>query len=527
MLCAVGSASAEDARGSPCDGCVTGESAPAPGLAACSKCSAGTYSDRNDMGICKKCAIGKFSDSGVSCQDCRGGSYAPGEGYAMCISCPPFQSPKEDNSGCQVIPGFFIDAAGDSTPIPKGVKPDISGMTLHTLDLSEGYWRTSLNSTEIILCLNNKHCKGGPNITDQCYEGYIGPLCAVCDKDYAGTGTGKSLECNMCTGDAEMTTFLYFTGGVLAFVFFILFYIFISRANVEKGARSFREDSVTVRESGSSLHQFVGAAKEGYISFVSDKGPIVKIIFSFYQIVTMLPFVLDITFPPLFTKISNFFGSIVNLNFVNLMPIGCIMPSNFHHQMMGYTLIPLAIAAIMISAYQIVKIMQRRSKETEDQRFYSGISNEIFSLFLFMTFLILPTVSIQIFSTFACRELDDGTSYLKVDYSIDCEDPVHHRYVVYAAIMILPYPIGIPLMYHLQLKGARHFLDPGQKDLVGKKIFMRRKVKSEFECEFTDRSDRTMEPLDEDWEKWVEIKSMSADQVSLKYRQSTPSDEVN
>ena len=40
----------------------------------------------------------------------------------------------------------------------------------------------------------------------------------------------------------------------------------------------------------------------------------------------------------------------MNLNFVSLMPLGCIVQSDFHHQMVGYTLFPLVIGGVMILA---------------------------------------------------------------------------------------------------------------------------------------------------------------------------------
>ena len=202
------------------------------------------------------------------------------------------------------------------------------------------------------------------------------------------------------------------------------------------------------------------------------KGPILKVLVSYYQVMTMLPFILDLSFPPVFTMVSNLFGSVVNLNFISLMPLGCIMPSDFHHQMVGYTAIPLAIGLIMIVAYAILK--QRTAT--------IPLSNEIFASFLFMTFLILPSVSIQIFSTFACREFDGGYgSFLKVDYSINCEDPSHKLFKTYALAMAFVYPIGIPVLYWRLLKHAQSkmYLDPGQHNLIGKKAWKRQDVGEE------------------------------------------------
>ena len=59
-------------------------------------------------------------------------------------------------------------------------------------------------------------------------------------------------------------------------------------------------------------------------------------------------------------------------------------------------------------------------------------ANRVFSYFLALTFLILPSVSIKIFSTFACRDFDESYgSFLKVDYNIDCDSSAHKGFKAY------------------------------------------------------------------------------------------------
>jgi hypothetical protein len=78
---------------------------------------------------------------------------------------------------------------------------------------------------------------------------------------------------------------------------------------------------------------------------------------------------------------------------------------------------------------------------------------------LAITFLILPSVSVKIFSTFACENFDDGTSYLKVDYSLSCQTETYKLHSLYAAGMVLVYPIGIPFSYWLLLYRKRKLLN--------------------------------------------------------------------
>ena len=72
-------------------------------------------------------------------------------------------------------------------------------------------------------------------------------------------------------------------------------------------------------------------------------------------------------------------------------------------------------------------------------------------------------MSIRIFGTFACRDFGgDFGSFLKVDYSIDCSSERHATFQIYAIIMVLVYPVGVPLMYGVLLYRKRAMLDPGQ-----------------------------------------------------------------
>ncbi|GMH93738.1 hypothetical protein TrVE_jg12166 [Triparma verrucosa] len=163
---------------------------------------------------------------------------------------------------------------------------------------------------------------------------------------------------------------------------------------------------------------------------------------SYLQITGGLSFDLDMNFPPMFTQLMGVVAAVVNVEFLNMMPLGCVMTSNFHHTLLAYTLGPLVIGVAMMIAYAILK--QKGKVEA---------SNFVFGWFLFMTFLILPSVGMKLFSMFGCRMFDSGYgSYLKF-------------YETYAMGSILVYVVGVPLLYAVLLWWNRHLLDPGQKRL--------------------------------------------------------------
>ena len=60
--------------------------------------------------------------------------------------------------------------------VPEGVNTmGNSGMTLETLDLMTGFYRTSNQSREVLKCYREEACMGGSNADTYCTKGYAGP----------------------------------------------------------------------------------------------------------------------------------------------------------------------------------------------------------------------------------------------------------------------------------------------------------------------------------------------------------------
>jgi hypothetical protein len=71
---------------------------------------------------------------------------------------------------------------------------------------------------------------GGVELSEFCREGYTGPMCAVCTKGYASTGSGEDLECQECNGS---TTAVIAAGSA---AFFLVFGFFAYRLLKMKGS---------------------------------------------------------------------------------------------------------------------------------------------------------------------------------------------------------------------------------------------------------------------------------------------------
>ena len=48
---------------------------------------------------------------------------------------------------------------------------------------------------------------------------------------------------------------------------------------------------------------------------------------------------------------------------------------------------------------------------------------------------------------FACDKLDTGKRHLRANYTIDCDSDKHRALQIYAGLMIILYPLGIPALY--------------------------------------------------------------------------------
>ena len=66
--------------------------------------------------------------------------------------------------------------------VPEGVNTTgNSGMTLETLNLVSGFYRTSYQSREVLECYREEACLGGSNAGSYCAEGYTGSLRGIFD----------------------------------------------------------------------------------------------------------------------------------------------------------------------------------------------------------------------------------------------------------------------------------------------------------------------------------------------------------
>ena len=99
------------------------------------------------------------------------------------------------------------------------------------------------------------------------------------------------------------------------------------------------------------------------------------------------------------------------------------------------TAVPLVVIGVLALAGWRLRSRGRMSAANEKKA--GALSDALFGWGFFLVFLLYPGCCFTAFSTFTCSTLDDGSSYLRRDPSIDCNDPFHSAMKGYAAIMIV------------------------------------------------------------------------------------------
>lgn len=158
------------------------------------------------------------------------------------------------------------------------------------------------------------------------------------------------------------------------------------------------------------------------------------------------------TFPDDYQTFLDGVGAL-NFDITWVVETGCVFDVNFHDRLVISTITPIAVIVFLGATYGLAVRVHRRSDEALEV-----IWQKHLSVVLLVTFLVYSAVSTVVFQTFSCDSLDDGKTYLRADYEIDCDSPEHGFFKIYAGVMIAVYPLGIPAFYTFLLVRNRALL---------------------------------------------------------------------
>lgn len=166
----------------------------------------------------------------------------------------------------------------------------------------------------------------------------------------------------------------------------------------------------------------------------------------------------SVTYPDLYQRFLEVVD-VFNFNLGWTLATGCMVDINFYANLVLATVGPLIIVIWILASYVLTSCKcgdsDREARGRRDRRHASAI--------FWISFLVYSSASSAIFKTFACDHLDTDKYYLRADHSLECFDAKHNAFMFYASIMMLIYPIGIPISYALVLFRFRSTLKKEQE----------------------------------------------------------------
>ncbi|CAN0047697.1 unnamed protein product, partial [Ectocarpus fasciculatus] len=184
-----------------------------------------------------------------------------------------------------------------------------------------------------------------------------------------------------------------------------------------------------------------------------------KILVVVWQILTVFPSITGAEFPPAYAQFLSIID-FINLDIGSIFAGTCVLPRvSFYQRLLVTTVTPIGLAGVLLLTYTMAK--RRAGIGSASVVARKAAWSRHMAAGLLLTFLVFTSTSTVVFKTFACDDQAvEGESYLRADYSLSCNTTTHTWYKVYAGIMIVVYPIGIPLLYAFILWINRDALNP-------------------------------------------------------------------
>jgi hypothetical protein len=351
----------------------------------CELCEA-SYAGLGGEGKCEKCDEER--------------EFATESGSAVCELSPPGFMPNDDRTGvlkcpsgtyaidCSCPRGTFLISEECKT-LPEGVVDEEGGITLESLPLSPGWWRTNELSEDVRKCPLEEACVGGNASHLYCREGSTGPYCYLCSEGFTKDAFGICQACSNEVGDVLL--------GVGLILLYVLLFVLLY----------------------AMLHRFVLKKNEALRKSLKTG---LKIIFVATQILAGLPVVIPAIALPKNYKAFLTTVQPVGLDAFELMGVGCWGSGwNLNWNLLGVTMLPIAVCVVLC--------LMRQTDAA-----------------IAVTFLVVTAATTTIFKVFPCDEFDNGDVYLRADYSIRC-DSGQQAWALYGILMILVYPVGVLCLY--------------------------------------------------------------------------------
>ena len=132
------------------------------------------------------------------------------------------------------------------------------------------------------------------------------------------------------------------------------------------------------------------------------------------------------------------------------LPLSCLQLGSFFDQLLFLVLLPCVLGLPILTCSMATEVLTKRKAASLKARLLRALP-----YLLYLLFFTFPLVSSRAFQAFDCEDFDDGTRFLRADYSLACYGAEHGWVVSLAWVAIALYPLGVPLLYLALLLSAR------------------------------------------------------------------------
>lgn len=162
-------------------------------------------------------------------------------------------------------------------------------------------------------------------------------------------------------------------------------------------------------------------------------------------------------FPKEYEKFLSYI-TFVNFDIGVIVSYSCLFSPSFHGRLLFSTIVPMLVLTILALAYHVAK---RRGYAAQHGL---ALRHRHQSAAASVVFFVYSSVSSVIFQTFSCEDRFSGHRSLRADHNILCDSDLHKYFMMYAGLMAVVYPIGIPAFFSWWLRRNRKYLKTSDRD---------------------------------------------------------------
>ena len=296
-------------------------------------CGENTYNDelnQNNQGACKPCPTDSVSpEASVSIEACA----------------------------CK--PGYYDEASGTQkiqcVPCVTGswCSDDTKGITLASLPLLRGYYRTGNTSNDLRRCPDfgdSSGCVGGVGFGEgPCKEFLEGPYCKLCNvTDGSRFYSSEKSACLPCKADAVVLPAVVCSSAIAVTALAVLCRCLLSRCCPKPKAKKTDERKAALRR---CLHSLASRLR-GLLTQLSLKAK-AKQLLGFFQVATRVADVYETPMPESVSRVLAF-AEMLNINIVGLgLPLQCLGIGTYQQQLATTMIAPLVLAGAIVLGFAL------------------------------------------------------------------------------------------------------------------------------------------------------------------------------